>query len=189
MEQNETKRIIALIKSAYPKQFEITPGTVAIFHWILGKLDYVLVEKAVYKYCSEPHAFPPAPGILLSYALASTTPKYLDSEEAWCLAWNTARMFGDGGELINARIRETGGNRLINEGRYRANKHLECYPEIVKAIRILGYDTLCQCEEKNQDFLRRRFIEIYESKVDADRVFRQETLIGSSYQQPLGIDQ
>ena len=181
MDKEETKRIIALIKSAYPKQFEINPGSVTVYHWILGKLDYILAERATYQYLSEPHAFPPPPGIILSYAVALASPKYLDSEEAWSLAWGAAGTYGNGGALTSVRIRENGTSRLITEGRFKANKHLEKYPAVVKAVNVIGYDTLCECEEKSKDFLRKRFIEVYESAVDSEKVFRQQTLIGDTY--------
>lgn len=133
MKASETKALVAVLKSAYPRQ-PITPDTLALYAEMLADLDSVQSMAAVKRLIASHQFFPTVAEIRTEVTKGTVSLPGTDE------AWNEVRR------------------AIAREGCYRNPKFT--HPAIDFAVETIGWQTLCASENIMAE--RAHFMRLYD---------------------------
>jgi hypothetical protein len=138
MTEKETAQLLAIMGIAY-QTFTVDKPKIAVWHKLIGDLDYTLAELAIQKLIID-SPYPPTIHDIRKRALEVQYPNLPTPAEAW--------------GVLNKNIQKYGS--------YRVQEGLEALPPIVReTVDCMGYREICQSEEP-EGVLRAQFMRMYE---------------------------
>lgn len=156
MTQRETAKILAVIGTVYPGKFpaERTAETVAVWHRLIGDLEYGLVDAAL-QALLQTSSWQPLPADLRRAALELERGPKRTGLEAW-------------GSVMAA---------MRAKGAYRTPGIDFTFidPITARAVDAMGWQELCLSENTVAD--RARFIEAYEAMAQQDQTERRSPVL------------
>jgi hypothetical protein len=134
----ETAKLLGIIAISY-QNFKLDKEVIAVWHEMIGDLDFTLAQMAVKKLISE-SPFPPTIHDIRRRAMEAQFPDLPTPAEAW--------------GIVNRAMRK--------HGRYDAERGLDGLPHIVReAAECIGFREMCESEDPD-GVLRGQFMKVYE---------------------------
>ena len=182
MTKSETVLMFALIKSLFPRDEAFknaTPDMVVAWAEMLEDIPFEHAKAAI-KASVATSPFPPSISEIRDYATRLNGPRRLTAEEAWGIASDVIRTYG------NRTIRITGYIPIENKParfgepvrirpsglEYEAKRH--CPEDVWKLLERMGYPDLCASE--NPDVIRGQFMRAWASH---DQEAREARVLGA----------
>ena len=138
MKISQTSDLMFIIAGAY-SNFQSSKERTAIWHKMLGDLDYTIAEMAVQKLISE-SPYPPTIHDIRKRVVEVQFPDLPTAAEAWGIMLKNIRNYGS----------------------YRVQEGLDALPPVVKEVaQYMGYKEICQTEEP-EGVTRAHFMKMYE---------------------------
>ena len=145
MDINQTTMLLGIISELYPRfAKDPTRATVAVWHEMLGDLDYTAAQLAVKKHVAA-SKYPPTVAEIRDCAATLTNPTIPTQGEAW-------------EETMRA---------ISNYGIYREAEALAALqPQTQTAVRQIGWRALCMTETDDLMATRAHFFKLYGAVAD-----------------------
>lgn len=139
MDRVETGKLLAIMSAAWPN-FEVDKAKHAIWHEMLGDVEFEIVQVALKKLILE-SPYPPSIADVRRQVVEIMTPPgdQMEPAEAWGAVLQAVRQWGY----------------------YREGEALKSLPDrVARVVRMMGWQELCASEEP--DVVRAQFMRMYD---------------------------
>lgn len=178
MNKKETVALFGLIAALFPRDDKFTHPDATMRDAWAEMLEDIPFDhaKAAIKASVATSPFPPSISEIRDYATRLNTPRRMTAEEAWGIASDMIRTYGNRTVRIDGAIpaeekpaRFGEPVRIRPSGlEYEAKRH--CPPDVWAMLERMGYSDLCVSE--NPDVVRGQFMRAWQSHDDEAREAR-----------------